>query len=103
MNAACMTVVVVSIIDGFTRRVLSTSPMTFLGKISYSLYLTHAIVIGGLAAFLPKLGIATPHAIAAASLLVSTVVAIAFWRAVEVPSMNLSRSLGKLKPDDTIR
>lgn len=103
MNAACMTVVVVSIIDGFTRRALSTSPMTFLGKISYSLYLTHAIVIGGLAAFLPKLGTATPLAIAAASLLVSTVVAIAFWRTVEVPSMNLSRSLGKLKPDDTIR
>lgn len=40
MNAACLVVVVVAIADGFTRRALSAAPMVFLGKVSYSLYLT---------------------------------------------------------------
>lgn len=60
MNAACLVVVVVAIADGFTRRALSAAPMVFLGKVSYSLYLTHAIVIGALAALLPRLGIVDP-------------------------------------------
>lgn len=93
MNAACLVVVVVSIADGFTRRALSTAPMVFLGKVSYSLYLTHAIVIGALVALLPKLGIADPLAIAAVSLPASMLVSVAFWRIIEVPSMNLLRSL----------
>lgn len=93
MNAACLVVVVVAIADGFTRRALSTAPMVFLGKVSYSLYLTHAIVIGALAALLPRLGIADPLAIAAVSLPASMLAAVAFWRIIEVPSMNLSRSL----------
>ena len=93
MNAACLVVVVVSIADGFTRRALSTAPMVFLGKVSYSLYLTHAIVIGALTALLPKLGIADPLAIAVVSLPASMLAAVAFWRIIEVPSMNLSRSL----------
>lgn len=92
MNAACLVVVVVSIADGFTRRALSTAPWSFLGKVSYSLYLTHAIVIGALAALLPKLGIVDPLAIAVVSLPASMLAAVAFWRTVEVPSMNLSRS-----------
>ena len=93
MNTACLVVVVVSIADGFTRRALSTAPMVFLGKVSYSFYLTHAIVIGALVALLPKLGIADPLAIAAVSLPASMLAAVAFWRIIEVPSMNLSRSL----------
>lgn len=93
MNVACLVVVVVSIADGFTRRLLSTAPMLFLGKISYSLYLTHAILIGGFGALLPKLGCASPVMIAAFSLAACMVAAIAFWRLVEVPSMRLSRSI----------
>lgn len=49
--------------------------------------------LGALAALLPKLGIADPLAIAAVSLPASMLAAVAFWRIVEVPSMNLSRSL----------
>lgn len=93
MNAACLVVVVVSIADGFTRRLLSTGPMLFLGKISYSLYLTHAILIGGFGALLPKLGCASPVMIAAFSLAACMVAAVAFWRLVEEPSMRLSRSV----------
>ena len=85
MNAACLVVVVVAIADGFTRRVLSAAPMVFLGKVSYSIYLTHAMVIGALVALLPRLGIVDPLAIAA------------------VPSMNLSRSLASSGPRDAVR
>ena len=103
MNAACLVVVVVAIADGFTRRALSAAPMVFLGKVSYSLYLTHAIVIGALAALLPRLGIVDPLAIAAVSLPASTLVSVVFWRIIEVPSMNLSRSLASSGPRDAVR
>lgn len=93
MNVACLAIVVVSIADGFTRRALSTAPMLFLGKISYSLYLTHAILIGGLAALMPKLGMASPLAIAGVSLAACMAFAVLFWRVVEVPSIKMSRSL----------
>ena len=103
MNAACLVVVVVAIADGFTRRALSAAPMVFLGKVSYSLYLTHAIVIGALVALLPRLGIVDPLAIAAVSLPASMLVSVAFWRIIEVPSMNLSRSLASSGPRDAVR
>ena len=103
MNAACLVVVVVAIADGFTRRALSAAPMVFLGKVSYSLYLTHAIVIGALAALLPRLGIVDPLAIAAVSLPASMLFSVAFWRIIEVPSMNLSRSLASSGPRDAVR
>ena len=103
MNAACLVVVVVAIADGFTRRALSTVPMVFLGKVSYSLYLTHAIVIGALAALLPRLGIVDQLAIAAVSLPASMLVSVAFWRIIEVPSMNLSRSLASSGPGGAVR
>lgn len=77
--------------------------MIFLGKVSYSLYLTHAIVIGALAALLPRLGIVAPLAIAAISLSASMLVAVAFWRIIEVPSMNLSRSLASSGPRNAVR
>lgn len=93
MNAACLAIVVISIADGFTRRVLSTAPMLFLGKISYSLYLTHAILIGGLVALMPALGIASPLAIAGVSLFACMGFATLFWRVVEAPSIKLSRAL----------
>lgn len=92
-DVALLSIVLISIVDGFTRRVLSTRPMCFLGKISYSLYLTHAVLIGGLVAFLPKLGLESPLTIASVSIVICTAFAIAFWRIVEVPSMKLSRSL----------
>lgn len=92
-DAACLAVVLVSVVDGFTRRALSAAPMIFLGKISYSLYLTHAIIIGGLDALLPKLGLSAPLSIAGISLIACMIVAVAFWRVVEVPSIKLSRSL----------
>lgn len=98
MNAACLVVVAASVADGAARRALSTRPMLFLGKISYSLYPTHAIVNGGLDALLPKLGIGAPPVIAAISLVICMLFAVVFWRAAEVPSIDPSRSLVSHKP-----
>jgi peptidoglycan/LPS O-acetylase OafA/YrhL len=73
---------------------LSSAPLQFLGRISYSLYLIHW-TIGGHAAnlafhFVP----ATPGwrlATSVASLLLAIVAADLFWRAVERPSIDLGR------------
>lgn len=99
MNAACALLVVVSVCDGFVRRALSTLPMLFLGKISYSLYLTHAILIGGLDALMPHLGVADPLAISIVSLAGSFALALVFWRLVERPSMAWSHAIGAPSPN----
>lgn len=97
-DAACLVIVFISVANSFTRQALSSRPMLFLGKISYSLYLTHAILIGGFVALLPKLGLTSPLAIAAVSLITSVAFAIAFWRIVEVPSIKASRALVSSRP-----
>lgn len=95
MNAACMLLVVLAIIDGTTRRILSTRIARFLGTISFSLYLTHSIVIGGLEALLPRVGIAMPTIQAGIALVMCFAFASAFWWAVERPSIDFSRRVGE--------
>lgn len=60
MDIGCMGLVAVAMGCGLLNRFLSTKVCRWLGKISYSMYLTHAIVIGALAAFLPRLGLQDP-------------------------------------------
>lgn len=92
MNLACMGLVVIATTDGWLRRALSCGVCRWLGKISYSMYLTHAIVIGALAAFLPLIGVASPLLIAAIALVLSFGFAWVFWYFVERPSITWSRS-----------
>ena len=94
MNAACAGLVALCVTDGLVRRALSTRPALLLGSWSFSLYLTHAIVIGALEAVLPRLGLTGPVAQAALATALSLVVAGLFWRAVERPSIGLSRRVG---------
>jgi peptidoglycan/LPS O-acetylase OafA/YrhL len=79
------------------RRVLSVSPLVFLGKISYSVYLLHFCVIMALAPFILRIIPPTSTSnfwlgMAANSALVFVLSALSYW-AVEKPSMNLARRL----------
>lgn len=92
MNLACMGLVTIATTDGWLRRALSCDPCRWVGKISYSMYLTHAIVIGGLAAFLPIAGFSNSVLLAVISLILSFGFAWLFWYFIERPSINWSRS-----------
>lgn len=94
MNAACAALVVLAVTDGLVRRALSVRPVRFLGTVSFSLYLTHAVVVGGLEALLPRLGVVSPLAQSVVALAASLVFAVAFWRVVERPSIGLSHRVG---------
>jgi peptidoglycan/LPS O-acetylase OafA/YrhL len=81
-------------------------PLLFLGGISYSLYLIHPIVGGRFVNLLRKFTGGTfspPESVAAfvAGVLVSVVAAWLLYRAVERPTMNLSRRIRLRRRDAT--
>ena len=94
MNAACAGLVALAMTDGIVRRALSTRPARFLGTVSFSLYLTHALVIGGLEAALPAIGVTDGWMQAGVAVLACLACAAAFWRLVERPAVELSRRVG---------
>lgn len=94
MNAACAGLVALAMTDGLVRRVLSTRPARFLGTVSFSLYLTHSLVIGGLEVVLPAIGVTDGLAQACIAVVSCLVCAAVFWRLVERPSIDLSRRVG---------
>lgn len=94
-DIGCIGLVALATMHGFVNRFLSSRPMRFLGKLSYSLYLTHVLVVGSIGPILPRVGISHPLAIASLIIVVSFLVAWAFWRIVEKPSMEWSRRVGK--------
>ena len=99
MNAACAGLVALAMTDGIVRRALSTRPARFLGTVSFSLYLTHALVIGGLEAALPAIGVTEGWMQAGVAVLACLACAAAFWRLVERPAIELSRRVGNALGD----
>lgn len=78
--------------SGRLTAVLSVRPLQWLGRVSYSLYLTHTIV---LLALVHSLDGALPLVvIAGIAPLVALPVAAAFYKAVESPSMALAAKVG---------
>jgi peptidoglycan/LPS O-acetylase OafA/YrhL len=73
------------------RELMLRGPLVALGRISYSLYLFHVIVILAVANILE--GHASSAVMAATAALLSIVAAIAGYRLVELPAMNLGRRL----------
>ena len=72
---------------------LSTPPVRWLGRISFSLYLTHLPVRDWIVPSIPVQGLLRPMVLFALCLLVAE----AFYLAVERPATRLSRRLGKAK------
>lgn len=99
LNAACAGLVALAMTDGIVRRALSTRPARFLGTVSFSLYLTHALVIGGLEVVLPAIGIKDGWVQACVAVLACLACAAAFWRLVERPAIELSRRVGNALGD----
>lgn len=85
--ALMLTIVASGRVAAFMRR----EPLAFLGRISYSLYLYHVIVMGAVVSLLG--GLLPPAAVVAVELLASTAVAWASYRLAEVPAMRLGRFL----------
>ncbi len=86
---------------GFMRHGLSWRPLSFLGTISYSLYLTHNPVTGASFFLLAKAGV-TQWAALLVTLSVCVATAYVFWLLVERPSMNLAHRV-KLQPSTAVR
>lgn len=94
MNVACAALVALTMTNGVLRRALGTRPMRFLGRISFSLYLTHAILFGGFAVLLPRIGIVNVWAQSLIALVTAFIFAWLFYIAVERPSMQWSHDIG---------
>ncbi|GAA5478154.1 hypothetical protein Hhel01_01652 [Haloferula helveola] len=80
-----------AIMPGVISRVLRARPLVFLGAISYSLYLFHAVILKALVTLAAEefpLGIVLLCVVP-----VALVAAAASWRWIEVPSIRLGKSI----------
>lgn len=78
---------------GRFRTVLTSRLLTWIGKISFSLYLVHTVILqAALHALHDKLPLSV---IAATGALLSFLVAALFYRGVELPAQTLARQVGR--------
>ena len=89
----CLILVVVALTCNVVSDLLSTPPVRWLGRISFSLYLTHLPVRDWIVPYIPVQGLLRPVVLFALCLLAAEV----FYLAVERPATRLSRKLGKAK------
>ena len=79
--------------DRRTKAVLNHSLVLWTGRASYSLYLVHATVLFALAYAL--IGTRYVYLLAPLYFLLTILATAAFYRGVEVPTMNLGRELAR--------
>jgi len=72
----------------------SSKILIFLGKISFSIYLIHIVVIAAMANILGK--VLSPEATLAIAFILAFPLAVLFYNFVEVPSMKLANTIGGL-------
>lgn len=87
----CLLLVVVALEDDVVSALLSTAPFRWLGRVSFSLYLTHLPVRDWIVPHIPVRGALRPVLLVALCLLVAE----AFHLLVERPATGLSRRLGR--------
>ncbi|UVF18403.1 acyltransferase [Microvirga terrae] len=92
-GAGSLILIVVTLNSESLQSFLSKSILTWLGRVSFSLYLTHLIVLLSIGhAFAGALPV---PALLALAVLMSLLVAELFHRMVEAPAINISRAIGK--------
>ncbi|MFZ6690796.1 acyltransferase family protein [Undibacterium sp. SXout20W] len=87
MALACMFSCIV-LNDTFASRFLSSAPLNYLGKVSYSLYLYHWLVFGVITVWMPALSLPLRITL---MIVASVVLADLSFRFVERPSLNFGR------------
>ena len=87
---------------GFAVRALSTTPIVYLGEISYSLYLVHSLVrsLVDRAAAKASVDATTPPVVALSMLLAVAAAALAY-HGIELPGRRLLRGPGAGAPQET--
>jgi peptidoglycan/LPS O-acetylase OafA/YrhL len=96
VTAGVSVFIICALASAQASRLLSTRPLLFLGKISYSLYLYHAVVL--LASLHLLFGRLPLPAIYAMSLATTMLVASVMYRVVEVPSIEIGRRFSSSRP-----
>ena len=96
VTAGVSVFIICALASAKASRLLHARPLLFLGRISYSLYLYHAIVL--LAALHLFFGHLPLPVIYALSLVTSLTVATVMYRLVEVPSIEIGRRWSSPRP-----
>ena len=86
-------VMLISLNSAVARKILNQSIPRFLGRISYSLYLTHGTVLFTLLFTLH--GRVSPGLLFPTFLVVSLLLSFLFWKTVEAPLTRVSQRIGK--------
>jgi peptidoglycan/LPS O-acetylase OafA/YrhL len=85
--------IILALSSGSLSGILATKPLQFLGSISYSLYLFHALVLKVVVTVFSK--VLPMPAVLGISLVLALVIATASWRYIEVPSIQLGKTITK--------
>jgi peptidoglycan/LPS O-acetylase OafA/YrhL len=101
IGAGAMLIIIASISDGLPRKFLLTTPIQWLGRVSYSLYLVHVPIILIAVHLLHDV---VPYSfIALIAILAALIFSELFYRAIERPTHKLGRYLARSKtPTDNI-
>lgn len=93
-HLAAMIIVVLAIAGDPVRRALPHGICCKLGTVSYSLHLTHTILLGGFRSVLPWFGIMDSWIQTGITVTASLAAAVIFWHFIERPSIRLSHEMG---------
>lgn len=96
VTAGVSVFIICALASAKASRLLHARPLLFLGKISYSLYLYHAVVL--LAALHLFFGLIPLPVIYALSLGTTIIVSTVMYRLVEVPAIDIGRRLSSPRP-----
>lgn len=88
--------VLAAAMPGWLASFLSWRPVDFLGRISFSLYLTHFLCVSAARMVAGRLGMGFSALPMALSVIASIVFAVVFYYAVEKPSIRLAKQAGAL-------